>query len=65
MYPGLDDYILSTLKDEYDKITPEEAFFIRYSDYYEDREALTKVSRMFYKMMDEHYDTEELEPYHL
>ena len=65
VYPGLDDYILSTLKDEYDKITPEEAFFIRYSDYYEDREALTKVSRMFYKMMDEHYDTEKLEPYHL
>ena len=57
--------VLSFLKKEYDKIPPEDAFFIRYSDYYDDREDLTKVSRMFYKMLDEHYDTEELEPYHL
>ena len=65
VYPGLEDYILSVLKDEYEKTTAEEAFFIRYADYYEEKEDLTKVSSMFYKMLDEHYGSEKLEPYHL
>ena len=65
IHPGLEDYILSSLKDEYEKITAEEAFFIRYADYYEEKEEIKKVANMFYKMLDEHYDTKELEPYHL
>ena len=65
VYPELEDYITSVLKDEYMKITAEEVFFIRNADYYEDSEDLMKVSSMFYKMLDEHYDTKELEPYHL
>lgn len=65
VYPGLEDHILYILKVEYEKITAEEAFFIRYADYYEEREDLMKVSSMFYKMLDEHYDTEEMEQYHL
>ena len=65
IHPGLEDHILTALKDEYEKITAEEEFFIRYSDYYEEKDALTKVSKKFYQILDEHYDTKELEPYHL
>ena len=65
IYPGLEDYILSALKDEYEKTTAEDEFFIRYSDYYEEKDAFMKVRNMFYKMLDEHYASEELEPYHL
>ena len=65
VYPGLEDYILSVLKDEYAKINAEETFFLRYSDYYEEKDDFLKVSNMFYKMLDEHYATEEMEPYHL
>ena len=65
VYPGLEDYIMSVLKDEYAKINAEEAFFLRYSEYYKEKDDFLKVRSMFYKMLDEHYDTEELEPYHL
>ena len=65
VYPGFENFLLSSLKDEYEKITAEEAFFVRYADYYEEREEFVKVSSMFYKMLDEHYETEEMEPYHL
>ena len=65
VYPGLEDHILSALKDEYEKTTAEDEFFIRYSDYYEEKDAFMKVRNMFYKMLDEHYASEELEPYHL
>jgi type I restriction enzyme M protein len=65
VHPGLEEYILSYLKDEYEKITAEEAFFIRYANYYEEYEEFTKVSSMFYKMLEEHYETEGMEPYHL
>ena len=65
VHPGLEDHILSVLKDEYEKTTAEEKFFIRYSDYYEEKDALTKVSNMFYQLLDEHYDTKEMESYHL
>ena len=65
VYPGLEDHILSVLNDEYEKATAEEEFFIRYSDYYEEKDAFMKVRNMFYKMLDEHYETEEMEPYHL
>ena len=65
VYPGLEDQILSVLKDEYEKATAEEKFFIRYSDYYEEKDVLVKVQNMFYQMLDEHYETEEMEPYHL
>ncbi len=64
IHPGLEDYIYSTLKDECKKITNEEEFFIRYSDFYEDREDFVKVRSMFYKTMEEHYETEEMKPYH-
>ena len=65
VHPGLEDHILSALKTEYEKTTVEEKFFIRYSDYYEEKDVLVKVQNMFYQMLDEHYDTKELEPYHL
>ena len=65
VHPKLEDYIMFALKEEYEKVTPQDAFFIGYADYYEDREPLMKLRRMFYKMLDEHYDTKELEPYHL
>ena len=65
IHPGLEEHILSALKTEYEKTTVEEKFFIRYSDYYEEKDALTKVSKKFYQMLDEHYASEELEPYHL
>ena len=64
VYPGLEDYILFVLEDEYNKTTAEEAFFIRYADYYEEKDDFLKVRSMFYKMLDEHYATEEMEPYH-
>lgn len=64
VYPGLEDYILSVLEDEYEQITAEEAFFLRYSEYYEEKDDFLKVRSMFYKMLDEHYATEEMEPYH-
>lgn len=65
IHPGLEEHILSALKTEYEKTTAEEKFFICYSDYYEEKDAFMKVRNMFYQMLDEHYDTEELEPYHL
>ena len=65
VYPGLEDHILSALKTEYEKTTAEEKFFIHYSDYYEEKDAFMKVRNMFYQMLDEHYDTKELESYHL
>ena len=65
VYPGLEDYIFSVLEDVYAKITAEEAFFLRYSEYYEEKDDFLKVRSMFYQMLDEHYATEEMEPYHL
>ena len=65
IHQGLEDHILSALKTEYEKTTVEEKFFIRYSNYYEEKDAFVKVQNMFYQMLDEHYDTEEMEPYHL
>jgi hypothetical protein len=56
---------MSVLKDEYAKINAEEAFFLRYSEYYEEKDDFLKVRNMFYQMLDEHYATEEMEPYYL